>query len=487
MGLSRNGLLILILLSGYGAVAGFTQSCHELWRDEWQTWLMPQESHSLSELRANVEYDPHPRLWYLILYTLSRVTSNPIAMQIFELGLGCLAIALFFVFSPFGRLEKGLFAFGYFPLYEYVVISRHYALGMVCVFALCAVYPHRHKRPFLFGSLLFLLCQTHVYGVMIALAFGAALLFEDDPIPRQRIAFFCALLAGAAFSIPQMILPADTCKDVVWRFGWDFQHLFRVLGTLWRAYVPLPRPGMDFWSSDLLSEHTIVRGVLGVCLLMAALSRLSKNRAALVFCAAGSSMLVLFSYVKFYGSIRHHGHLFLVLLAAFWLAPSERESWKRMSLVLLICQATAGLYACAMDIRFPFSGSKQAADYLKSHGLADALLVGDEDYMIVPIAGYLGRKFYYPRGDRWATYVIENKARSEMDPYRMVEMAQKCLLEQGKDRLIFVLNYPLLGGGSYWREKVFETDKTFVSDEHFYLYEMRKPRKAGLAGPVKFR
>jgi hypothetical protein len=53
---------------------------HEMWRDEAEIWLIARDSGSLRELFRNMHTEGHPALWYLLVYTVSRLSSNPISM-----------------------------------------------------------------------------------------------------------------------------------------------------------------------------------------------------------------------------------------------------------------------------------------------------------------------------------------------------------------------------------------------------------------------
>jgi hypothetical protein len=75
---------------------------------------------------------------------------------------GLLAAAAAFVvlrWAPWGRQTAALFVLGYFPFYEYAVISRHYVLGALLVWLACAVARTRWSVA-VGGAALGLLCQT---------------------------------------------------------------------------------------------------------------------------------------------------------------------------------------------------------------------------------------------------------------------------------------------------------------------------------------
>jgi hypothetical protein len=124
---------------------------HEMWQDEWQAWLLARESSSLADLFQNIRYEGHPCLWYLALFVISRFTTDPLGMQLLHLMIATGTVYIFLKYSPFTRLQKILFIFGYFPFYEYCAISRNYGLGVLSLFSFCAVFasgePRRSARP----------------------------------------------------------------------------------------------------------------------------------------------------------------------------------------------------------------------------------------------------------------------------------------------------------------------------------------------------
>lgn len=111
---------------------------HPLWRDELQTWMIARSSHSIAELLYIKRYEGHPDLWFLVLYFLTRLTSNPWAMQIVHLLIATTTVYIVAQYAPFTRLQKGLYAFGYFLFFKYATISRNYALGILgeCVISI---------------------------------------------------------------------------------------------------------------------------------------------------------------------------------------------------------------------------------------------------------------------------------------------------------------------------------------------------------------
>ena len=195
-------------------------------------------------------------------------------MQLAHLVLAGGAAFVFARWAPLGRRERALFTLGYFPFYEYAVISRHYAAGAVLAWLACAAALSR--RPALaLGAALGLLCQTTVYGYILALAIGCGWLLdrwlrrrELAPLPRGEAAAGLVLaLAGAVAGLVQLIPLPGTSFAPGWRFGWDPAQAGQVLRMPWRAFVPLPRLDLHFWNTNLLDAWPGLQTLAGLLML----------------------------------------------------------------------------------------------------------------------------------------------------------------------------------------------------------------------------
>src|SRR5215475_193756 len=176
----------LLVVLFYLSLAYVTLLHHEMWRDELQAWLIATGSTSVGDLFQNIQYERHPALWYLNLYLLSRLSEMPMLMQVFHILLATAGIYLFTRFAPFTKLQKLCFAFGYFPFYEYGVISRGYVIALVCLFGFCALEDRTWKHPLVQACALALLANTSIYGAMIAFAFGVYIVVDWLTVVRAK-------------------------------------------------------------------------------------------------------------------------------------------------------------------------------------------------------------------------------------------------------------------------------------------------------------
>ena len=208
------------LTAVYALLLAFGLSHHEMWSDELQAWLLARDSTDPADLLANLKYEGHPVLWYLLLMPLVRVTTSPVAMQALHLVIASTTVFLVARFAPFNRLQSTLFAFGYFPLYEYGVISRSYALSLLLVVVACIFLRDRWRRPVRLGLALFLLSHTSVHGAILALALlfglvldfvlhGRALVGGSSVASRRIRAAFLLALSGFLLLVAQLLPPPD--------------------------------------------------------------------------------------------------------------------------------------------------------------------------------------------------------------------------------------------------------------------------------------
>jgi len=460
---------------------------HELWRDEAWLWLVVTESRSLAELFAPLGRSGQGYLFPVLCFLARQVSASPRAMQVLHNLLAAAATFVFVRWAPFPRRERLLFALGYFPFYEYAVISRHYVLGALLVWSACAAA--RSRRPALaLGAALGLLCQTTVYGYILAIALACGWLLdrrlrhgEAAPLrPAEAAGGIALALAGAAAGLVQLIPRSGTSFAPAWRFGWDAAHAARVLAMPWRGFVPLPRPGLHFWNTNLLDPWLGMAAPAGLLTLALAVVFLWRWRVALVIFCLGGAGLLAFGYVKLIGELRHLGHWWLLFVAALWLSGGardlrdDRRSWRaRAFLILLVLQCGAGLYASWMDLRHPFSNGTAAAELIRAEGLDRHPLLGYREPPAATVALALGRPLYSPSRRVFTTHPDWGPEQRELGAQEVRCAARDLAQKEGED-VVLVVNREL----PPWPEldAAGATRGAIVATEDYHLYWLRYGR-----------
>lgn len=502
----------------YALVASVTVARHEMWRDEVHAWQAVVAADSLVDLASNVRTEGHPGLWFAVLYPVSRVTSDPGAMQLVHLAIALAVAAVVLLAAPLPIGWRVLFVAGYFPLYEYCAISRNYAVGALLLFVFCGLFGTRSKRPLVLAGVLALLAQASVHALILSVSLG--LMWLADAWSSRRVARVRSGPAGAALALwllgigvsvvqlsgaRQALQPFDPERRMVLQpFDperiFERDHILDVLATPWQGYVPLPKPRFAFWNTNILDKVAnadVLQAVLGIGLLGVFGSLFLRCGPALLLYVVGSGGLVAFSWLIYEGSLRHHGHLLLLLMAALWLtrvigrtdfgrdgAPPESVEAlpRRAALVglLLVVNVAAGGYAVARDWRDPFSAGREVADYIRAHGLAELPIVGQRDVVAAVVTDYLGQPIYCPALGREVPFLRWSVAsRRPVDDAEAIRQARDLAARQHSEVLVILsmsrARRPDRIDGAT-RLRVFR--RSIVPSERFELYLVPRPGPA---------
>lgn len=501
-------ILIFLSLSCIGIVN------HEMWRDELQAWLIAKDSSSISNLFSNLRYEGHPALWHLGLYVISRFTNNPISMQFYHLIFATGTIVLFVCFSPFTKLQKVLFTFGYFPFFEYSLISRSYAIGIFLIFLLCTLFKTRNQKYLWISIILFLLANVSIYTSIISIAIYCALLIEWIFMPslkavtlktlarkRDLIISNVIFVAGILVSLWQIIPPADTGFAAKWETTIDAGYFMDCFSIISKAFLPIPNFfDLNWWNTNIfdLFPYKIevsINFLLSLFLLSGILFFLLIDFQVFSIYVISIGLILIFTYIKYQGSLRHHGHIFILFIACLWIAlyKDKRIDFpkifflKRISKffyrkrnlllnILLSIHAIAGIHAFSQDLLYSFSGSKEVSQVLNNFPANNVQIIGNQDAAVSPISGYLNKKIYYVENQKLGSFIVWNQERTDkkIELNKIIDFIGK-IQSKNRSDIVLVLNYPLERKQiSAFPQNItpinFSSNKIIVEDEKYYLY-----------------
>ena len=471
-----------------------------MWRDEFQPWLIARDSASLVDVLEKSRHEGHPAVWYVLLFFLTRLTQSPTVMQATHLLIACLVVYVFARCSPFNPLQKFLFAFGYFPFYEYAVLSRNYGIGVLFLFLACAQWPSRHTHPLRLATMLALASNTSVHALIIALAMELGLILEI--LLRRKIIFslpavrawrvycgFAVMAAGVLLALHQMVPPRDSS---IVTLSVERVPVGTILNSFIAAFFPIPGHEAHFWGTNILDEYWRFARMKIYCscaLVASLIATFMRRPLALTTFAAGAAGLLGFFYITSIGDLRHHGFLFILFMVAAWLYRSSEDDEGTPALVragfpggiaptalvtpVLIFQLSGGISAFQMALKNVFSNGQRASVYIKEHGLARLPIAGDVDYAMASIVGYLNKdKVYFPRANRFGSYVIWDKSRlHQMSQEELLRRTTAFAKAAGQD-ILLIVNYPLpkdLAASRSISHIASFTGAT-MGDEDFHLY-----------------
>ena len=414
---------------------------HEMWRDELQIWTLARDSSSLADLWRNMRTENHPMLWHTLLWVLARFTRNPVAMQYLHWLIAVTSVYLFVRCSPFTMLQKTLFCFGYYALYEYCVIARNYNLCIPLLFLFCWLMQRQPRSYLAFAWVIGFMCCTNVCDWPLAAACFVVLTSSSISRPTERqqirhhwrkvvsagsILTLCALVAGTkmlgyARQMPHLDSP-----------GLHLNAITTALTTVWRALMPIPNSNSEgfLWNTNLLADTSSTgRGVAiflscSLVILFSAFFWWRSRRAFLMY-SLGTLLLLALNLALGIGAMRHNGRHWLLLLASYWLAEGQSPAprltrlaafWKRHGQQLLdnliTLMLAAQVLACGVcywgEIRIPFSTAKATVQFLADNRLTDKPIAVSIDGFATSISGYLGREVYAAESRRMQSFAIQD-------------------------------------------------------------------------------
>ncbi|HET7706130.1 MAG TPA: hypothetical protein VFM36_08600 [Thermoanaerobaculia bacterium] len=450
--MNRVAAIALLL---FAVSTALTLSCHEMWRDELQAWSIAAAATSIPDLFERAAFEPDPNLWFVALFAVTRVSTSPVALQILNWAISCAAAAAILFLAPFPVAQRTLIVFGYFLLYEYAVISRPYSLAVLLVFLIAHTLSTR-ARPVVTAILVFLLMQTSMFAFLVALPLAALLLFETVRASGARRAIGPALLLtlGVVLVALELRMPPD------FQFPRYERDAVRTVAALGEGLLPVVVPRLHFWNTETIPQ--LWEAIAGVAIAGSILFYLRRSRPAIFIFATSAALLLAGFHDVTSTSWRHHGLLFISLIAALWIG---RVRITVALTALLAIHVLSGLIAVRNEMVYEFSAARRASAFVES--LDAGLIVGYPDHIVSPVAGYLGQPMFYVNGARLGTYVIWDRQRDGVDPAALVAQ-----VEQARSRGIRVA--AVAGSGREFRGGPFRLVARFgpgvVEDESYAVY-----------------
>ena len=489
---------------------------HEMWRDEFQAWMVAADAHSIPELFKNLKYEGNPVLWHAFLFIITTFTDNPFWMQVFHILISTSFIFLINRHAPFSIIQKVLLTFGYYAFFEYNLISRSYGLGFLLVIVFCVLYQHRHKYLVWMGAVLFLLANCTIFGVILAVSFSGLLtlefLLQSKKVKGAKIKigqlllFLGITVLGVILGYLQIHPEPDNSFPTFYVDFYDSLRLQWTLSRLVHAYFAIPDfTTFYFWNTNFFvpKEEEFFVAIGFVILLLWMLSFLRYKLAWVLYVVATFTILGFHYYSGLMWS-RYASHLFVVLVACFWLMRYQTPTlytWEPMKFLAMVgdkirtplwyavlgISLIGGIGSYIFDIEHPFSTSKQAADYLKENKLDQLEIIGSTDYIVSPLATHLGRKIYYPERKEPGSFIIYDPKRLNLWSFDAIQNMALELNEKGQKKIILIRSTPIFmtfedgqqtpwteGNLTDWLEMtlIHKVEPGVVKDEKYFIYSI---------------
>ena len=393
---------------------------HEPWRDEAQSWLLARDADPWTLLSYLAGHEATPVLWHLINMPFAQADFPFVTQRLINAVFVIAAAWLVLWRAPVPPWVRLGVVFSGYLIFEYNAVARSYALGAMLLFLALALDAARARRPVLYGAVLGLLANTHVFGLL--LAFGLGLGWLRDLRRGNRAAILAGMavaLAAGLLAVWQILPPDDNLRSVTAGGGvvppqgpnWP-----RALYAAGLALAP------DFWKAQPFGATSPagLAGVAGIWLILLWRIRAVPRGAVLVLVmATGMIYLALFERRI---DARHATHLMLAYTGALWLGGAT--IWRgRLAMEILHrtvlagvlgLSSMSGLYDVYRDVGNAYAPGRGMALYIREAGLTDRTIVADRAPQGSAVLPYLpGTRLYYPALDEFGTYIIWRGGLSE--------------------------------------------------------------------------
>ncbi len=429
-----------------------------MWRDEYVEFLQARDTDGLFRMGSTMSQG-HAMLWQTCLWAITLFTHNPLAMKIFH-GLIAAVFAFFLVFkSPFKWWQSGVLLLSYFLLFEYALISRCYAFGVLFFFLMAFEYSKKQRLTWTLGIFIFLEANTSVYGMMLSVVFIAWLFIVEMGFePRLwksrflKIAPILVLATSGVFLSYLQIHPREDNTFPVAFVSWPF-NLFRFnesMEQFLNAFFPISDfRYFHFWNTNILDGASgIFRWLLPLMAFLITTFPFLKKTKLLTLWLAGVFLVLFFQYYTGFYYARYYGHFFLWWLFCFWLHKAEEgpdtrqifiNEWALM--VVMTAQAIGGILVYKADAVRVFSRGAEVAKFLKMKGYAESYMIGTVDFCLSPISAELDRKVYSMQHKKLCSYTKWDKERlNSTDSLDLIDALQS---GPQADTMVFIATHPV--------------------------------------------
>ncbi len=464
------------VLVGYTAVVLYTVAHHEPWFDEAQSWLLARDL-SLPRLWFHyLRYEGTPGLWQTVLWFINLLHVQYSALGWIGAGFAIAGMFVFLKYAPFPDIIKVLLPFSFFFLYQYAVVARSYVLLPLCAFLTAHFYRSAKKNTYAFVAALSLLANVSAQGCMIAVGLGMAYAISVlrtwktmDAAERRRHFIAAGIFAVVMVLEAIMVFPP---KD--------------------ESFIELDLPRPAYWVALIMKivlSGALVDAWVPSLIIVVAFLLWTASRRSLAPMALPIALLLIF-FIRVYVNLWHHGSLFVAMLMGLWVAwPSEEERMNWQPAARMACWSITGVLTGVLclhlywasntinyDVRFPYSGSTDAARYLKSVR-ADSGTVYGFGFSSAALNAYFPKNIYanQARPDGSAFWLWDKSNKVDLEWNKILQGGPDYLVygykrfDDGRakpfNKLVTDGGYSLVhvsNGAIYWKNGLMEPDSYLI-------------------------
>lgn len=330
---------------------------HDYFVDEWQALQIAVQSPDLTALLANLRYEGHPPLWYLLLRGLSAIVGPGSALSAASALCALSTIAIIVTRAPGSRWARLAIILAEPILFEFGTVSRGSSLGVALTFAALALWDRRRAV----WPLLALLPLVDFLFGLIALALIVLRSSERQKPWLPGVALFVFCSAAAAWSV----VPAPGFISV-YRPSTSLESVARWATEMAAVTLPVQWSNGPRWDAPWTTPIT---PFLGVAFLLIAYHQ-TRGRPIERIVAIGFPIVLLgFMLAVHILALRHVMLAAVVFLVVLWRQGAASIAVRRPTAVWLATSALCGLATAWFALTRPFDTAPEAVRVIRAMNL----------------------------------------------------------------------------------------------------------------------
>lgn len=486
-------MILIIAFFGYLIFNGILLFHHEAWRDEANAWLVAREL-SFTQLFAEIKYQGHPCLWYLLLMPAAKLGLPFYTINWISYFIMAIATGIFLFKAPLMNWVKIIVIFSPVFTYSYSVVARNYCLSALIVILLALFYSKRNEKVVLYGLLLGLLVQSDIIALMPAGMISVMWLCESLVKSRKEKNWkpFLDILKGIWIPLVSLFILIAQFYNI------SDSPVYKVNEyDMWGFIDALRKCSQGiFWGLAELGEKFAVVWLLLLLTLAFLTSVQLKNFWAAVVMISSYVFQIMFSALVYSLHRLHSLFLCFVLVWTIWTWHSQKkerglEGKKNLSLImkggeivfliLIVCML---MFWCSNEQRDSlqnifsktYSDGINVAHYIEENLSSDEVFVSDYVPRASTVIAFLDEEydFYYAGSGKKTTYADWSEEQGkEIMLEDLIDWVKSNFPEKEAFYLMITRNSCVKQAEKLSEcEIVYQTAEETVKDEEYTLYRV---------------
>lgn len=459
---------------------------HEVWRDETQGWLIAINSDSLDQLFESKRYEIQPPGWYLLLFLVSRISKNIVALRLMQISLVAILYLILIYWVRFRIPYIFLCLSSFYILFGSTILARDYILIAIFLAMWAGLinrgYPYTKSHYFLLCGFV---SSVNIFGILLALAFLFSFLSNLFYERRKNTLskgltllngiMVTLLLIWVLIMITLAKPPADHLfvsehKDNSPLFGsveTRPNYIFwKLIGFFAQLFFP--------WSKNYTVTHTSLIFALASIICLSISLKFLSNTFVKHFCIS-SLFLFLFFHLFFYSPFWwHRSTISILILLSFLLELSGNTSsqishyrFLAYSFVFVQCAGSFFGIGTTFFSSYPYSNAEAAGNYVKSICDDSCTLIADTDMASSAIlAVFPNKQIFYLNRREFGTFAVWRKL--DNDSSTNQELLDNLLDEYSNSIVILSTNSPLRVGEDF---SVARFENSLTGDDYLIFHK----------------